>query len=144
MARLSKDAKVGYEAAGKTKTLTSWRTWLFSGGWPMFTGWPHKNIHTDLEFALNCGVPARIASGSMMTGYLYEMMIDLFGPDWLKGGKMSLKFIKGAKIGDKVTAKGVIQSKEIRGSEARISMDVWCENQEGEKLVVGAGMGLLK
>ena len=50
------DTTVGSEAAGPPKTMTSYRTWLFSGGWPRFDGWPAKNVHTDLA-----ALPSRAA-----------------------------------------------------------------------------------
>ena len=79
MERFTQDAAVGYEVAGPPKKMTSYRTWLFSGGWPRFDGWPAKNVHTDLASAQQSGLPTRAASGAMMQGYLCELMIDLFG-----------------------------------------------------------------
>ena len=82
--------------------MTSYRTWLFSGGWPRFDGWPAKNVHTDLAFAQQSGLPTRAASGAMMQGYLYELMVDLFGEGWLERGQLSLKFIRIVDVGDTI------------------------------------------
>jgi len=144
MAIITKDIKEGYEVSGKVKTITSYRMWLFSGGWPRFTGWPAKNIHTDLEFANSCGLPARIASGSMLAGYLTELMTDLFGENWLRRGKIRLKFIRAATIGDTVIPKAVVRSKEAEDSGVRFVVELWGENQHGDKLVVGTGTGLVQ
>jgi acyl dehydratase len=144
MALLTKTTEVGHEFAGNVKKPTSWRSWLYSGGWPHGQGWPAKNIHTDLEFAQSCGVPVRITSGGMPVGYIAELMIDLFGEGWFRAGKMSTKFIKGTKVNDFITPKAVVKSKEPADSGTRFVLDFWCENQDGEKLVVGSATCVLK
>ena len=101
-------------------------------------GWPAKNVHTDLEFAKGCGLAARNASGAMMVGYLTELMIDTFGDGWLRNGAFSLKFIRAVGIGDRVTARARILSKREDTSGTSFEAEVWCENQGGDKVVVGA------
>ena len=144
MASITKDAKEGYEVSGKTKTTTSYRMWLFSGGWPRFEGWPAKNVHTDLEFAQACGFPTKGASGAMPVGYLTELMVDLFGENWLRQGdppNLNLKFIRVMDVDDKITARARVASKHEEESGVRFDMDLWCENQDGDKVVVGTGTG---
>ena len=76
---------------------------------------PGVNIHTDLEFARKCGLTQRYVSGAMLEGWLAEE---------LRLKRMSLKFIAPVNVGDEITYK-------TKGDE------VWCENQRGEKVVVG-------
>lgn len=109
----------------------------------MFTGWPKKNIHTDEETAKSHRLPGRVASGTMDLGYLTELMIDLLGEAWLSRGKMSYKFIKPVLIGDTIIPKARVQSKEVEGSGVRFVLEVWCENQEGEKVTIGTATFLL-
>ena len=135
------DTAVGSEVAGPPKTMTSYRTWLFSGGWPRFDGWPAKNVHTDLAFAQQSGLPTRAASGAMMQGYLYELMMSLFGADWLEQGRLSLKFIRIVDVGDTITARARVSARLPEGSATRFDLQVWCENQRGEHVVVGSGTG---
>ena len=144
MPTITRDTKGGYEAAGSLKTVTSYRTWLFSGGWPRFEGWPAKNVHTDLEFAKSVGVPARAASGAMMQGYLTELMLDLFGDEWLTNGRLNLKFIRIVDTNDKIVAKASVTSRQEDESGVRFDLDLWCENQRDEKVVVGTGTGWLQ
>ena len=139
MATNAKEVQEGYEISGTPKTVTSYRTWLFSGGWPRFEGWPAKNVHTDLEFAKSCDLPSRAASGAMSVGYLTELMIDLFGEDWLAKGVLSLKFISIVDMGDKIISKARVTSKHGDDSGVRVDMDLWCENQLGDKVAVGTG-----
>ena len=144
MAIITKDIKEGFEVSGKVKTVTSYKTWLFSGGWPRFTDWPAKNVHTDLEFAKSCGLPTRAASGSMSIGYLTELMIDLFGENWLRGGKIKVKLIGIVVPGDTLLPKAVVQSRQAENSGVRFVVDLWCENQHGDKVAVGTGTGLVE
>jgi acyl dehydratase len=144
MAIITKDIQEGHEFSGKLKTVTEERVYAFSGGFPKGPGWPRKTIHTDLEFAKSCGLPTRAASGAMFEGYLTELMIDLFGENWLRRGKMSLTFIAIVDPGDTLVPKSVVRSKQAEGSRVRFVMEVWCENQHGNKVVVGTATGLVQ
>ena len=141
MAKITKETQKGSEFHGKLKTVTAERVFAFSGGFPKGKDWPKKNIHTDLEFAQSCGLPSRAASGAMFEGYLTELMIDLFGIDWLTYGKMSLKFIAIVDVNDTVLPRATVQSKQVQNSDVTFTMDVWCENQHGSTVVVGAATG---
>ena len=85
---------------------------------------PGINIHTDSEFAQKCGLPHRFASGAMFEGLLASGLADKYGEEWFCTGAMSLKFVKPVDIDDEITA-------YIKDKEA------WCENQRGEKVVIG-------
>ncbi|MDA1347873.1 MAG: MaoC family dehydratase [Chloroflexi bacterium] len=132
----SEHIQPGLAVSGPSKHVTSYRTWLFSGGWPRFEGWPAKNVHTDLEFALACGLPVRGASGAMLQAYLAELIVDLFGEDWLTRGRLDLKFVRLVDIDDRIVAHGVVTSRQQDGS---VELDLWCQNQRGEKVCAGTG-----
>ena len=141
MATIAADTAEGHEVTGRAKTVTSLRTWLFSGGWPPEDGWPARNIHTDLEFARSSGLPARNAAGAMMEGYVAELMIDMFGPGWLSDGSYSVKFIRTVDIGDHVTSRARITARRPEAGGTAFDAELWCENQHGDKVVVGSGTG---
>ena len=143
MAIITRNTQEGCEFSGKPKEITEGRVYVFSGGFPKGPGWPHKNIHTDVKFARRCGLPARNVSGSMFESYLTELMIDLFGEDWLKQGKMQLVFIRMVIIGDTLLPKAIVQSKREEHSGMRFVLEIWCENQHGDKVIVGTGTGLV-
>ena len=130
------DIQAGHEVTAPQKYVTSFRTWLFSGGWPRFDGWPAKNVHTDLEFARACGLPARGASAATVIAYLSEMMVDLFGEEWLSTGRIELKFLRLIEVDDRIAARGTVTSVNDDGSA---DMKLWCENQRGEKVCAGTG-----
>jgi hypothetical protein len=74
-------------------------------------------------------------------GYVTELMIDLFGVEWLGHGTQDVKFIAVVDAGDILVAKAQIKGKEVQDSAARFTMDVWCENQKGAKVLVGSATG---
>jgi len=144
MGAITRDTQEGHEFSGTLKKVSEERVYAFSGGFPKGPGWPQKNIHTDLEFARSCGLQARNASGSMFESYLTELMIDIFGEDWLRQGKMQLAFISMVGIGDTLQAKAIVRSKHDEVSGIRVLLDIWCENQGGNKVVVGSATGLIQ
>jgi acyl dehydratase len=141
---ITRGALEGMEFAGKVRTVTLERINLFSGGFPRGPNWPAKNIHTDLETAQRCGLETVAASGAMSEGYLTDLMIDLFGLQWLNHGVMNLAFINVVDKDDTLVPKGVVKSKKVAGSKVEFTLDLWCENQYGEKVVVGTGIGVLE
>ena len=141
MRKLTPETKVGGEFTGKTKTISETRVFAFSGGRFDAPGWPSKNIHTDLEFAKSCGLQTRSVSATQYMGYLTELMIDLFGETWLSHGSMELKFIAIVDVGDRLVSKAVVTLKESEDSKTKFSLDIWCQNQHGNKVFVGTAMG---
>lgn len=119
---------------GRPKTVTLERMRQFSG-------WPSKNIHTDADFAKACGLPGPIASGTMFEAYLTELMIGLFGEDWIRSGTMQLAFIRMVEPGDVLVAKGRVQALEQTPAGGRVALEVWCENQRGERVTGGVASG---
>lgn len=131
----------GAEFAGRTKTVTAYRTLQFSGEWPRGDSWPAVNVHTDDEFAVKCGLPARAASGAMLQGYLTELLTDLFGEGWLSGGTPDMKFIAIVRIDALVTSFATVVSKEEDGERTIFNLDVRCETGDGTLVGVGTATG---
>ena len=140
----TRDTPEGFEYFGATKFVTSHRTQLFSGGWPKSLDWPIKNVHTDLEFAKNCGLPARNSSGAMLLAYLSEMLTDLFGERWLSEGTLKIKFTKPASIDDRIIAKIRLISKIEKYDIVQFNMEAWCENQFGHQLAIGEATAFIE
>lgn len=109
----------------------------------LFTSWTNLNIHTDWDVAKKAGLPTPVAQGLMSHAYISEMLTNFFGESWLKGGKLSVTFIRYTVPGDIITARGVLREKVREGSAIRFNCEVWCENQAGEKTVVGTASALV-
>ena len=103
------------------------------------------SLHTDEELAKQAGFTSQVASGMMAVSFLNEALRKFFGADtWNHTGKLAVTFIAPAYAGDEVSAKGVVKEKAAEGDGARVSLEVWCEKQDGTKTAVGAASALVK
>lgn len=94
-------------------------------------------IHTD-DFARETGMRGALISGAFLLSYILEMLYNYFGQKWLYHGKINVTYIGGGALnGDVLTAHGLITSAETEAAGTRLNLDVWMENQAGEKIVVG-------
>ena len=101
-----------------------------------------KSIHTDPDWARQKGFRAPLAQAMMSTAYVSEMMTRFLGMGFVKGGTISMVFIKPVCAGDRLTVHGVVKEKRREGDATRVVVEVWCENEHGEKTAVGTASGL--
>ena len=98
---------------------------------------PPSNIHTDAAQARRLGLAGPIASGQMSFAYLHELLARQFGNDFLWGGTLSVTFVKPVAAGDTVTAQGVVRECRAEGHRSHYTLEVWVENQRGERTAAG-------
>jgi 3-hydroxybutyryl-CoA dehydratase len=96
-----------------------------------------KNIHTDDEVARAAGLPAAIAAGVQFMSYIFEMLQREYGFDSAPGTVMDVRIRAPVFAGDTVTARGRVTSSEPKSEGQRVHLDVWCENQRGERVIDG-------
>lgn len=131
-------ADVGACFAGRPCAFSLARVLAFSAGFISEPDWPHRNLHTDLEKAQEAGLDAIIASGTQSEGLLVTLLIDLFGIAWLEHGVMDLKVINSVHVDDIVQAKAILKERSDAGERETVLLDVWCEKQDGTKVLVGS------
>lgn len=136
MAIANKTMQVGQEIPSVRKEVTLDRMRLY-------TQWTERNMHTDWEWAEKAGVPAPVAQGLMPSTYISEMLTAFLGENWLKGGKLLVKFIAYTLPMDTLTARGFIKEVAPEGDGVRLTMEVWCENQHGNKVTVGTASAVI-
>jgi acyl dehydratase len=107
-----------------------------------YSGVRVRSIHTDEAWARQRGFPTCLAQGMMSTAYVSEMMTRFLGAGFVRGGEMSVAFVKPVLAGDRLTVHGVVRDKRAEGAATRVVVEVWCENQRGEKTAVGTASGL--
>lgn len=142
MTQITKNTNIGEQFSGKPKKMSFERLWTFSGGPFTGTGWPKQSTHTDVEFARTRGLRTAIASGTQSEGHLVELMIQLFGAEWFSHGTLDIKMTGPVELDDIVTAKAVVKEKADDVGATRYVLDVWVENQRGEKSIVGSASGI--
>jgi acyl dehydratase len=107
-----------------------------------YSGVRVRSIHTDEAWARQKGFRTTLAQGMMSTAYVSEMMTGLLGAGFVKGGTMSVAFVQPVYAGDRLTVRGVVKELRPDAGRTRVVVDVWCENQHGQKTAVGTASGL--
>lgn len=107
-----------------------------------YSGVRPRSIHTDEDWARQKGFRTTLAQGMMSTAYVSEMMTRFLGEGFVKGGTMSMAFIKPVYAGDRLTVHGVVRELRPEDGGRRVVVEVWCQNQRGEKTAVGTASGL--
>ena len=100
---MSKPLAVGEELPPLTKTIAQRQIDCYSGVRP-------HSIHTDPEWARRKGFRAPLAQGMMSTAYVSELMVKCVGEGFVKGGRMSVSFVKPVMVGDTLTVRGRVKS----------------------------------
>ncbi|HEY4163454.1 MAG TPA: MaoC family dehydratase [Dongiaceae bacterium] len=95
------------------------------------------NSHNDPESAKRDGLSKPIASGQNQMAFLHELLERNFGDAWVYGGKISVRYIHPVYAGDHLTAHGAVKELTEESGKPRVVLDVWCENQKGEKTSAG-------
>jgi acyl dehydratase len=109
----------------------------------VYSGVKPYSIHTDEAWARTKGFRAPLAQAMMSTAYVSELMTRFLGEGFVKGGTMSMVFIKPVYVGDRLTVHGVVKERRAEAAGTRVVVEVWCENQDGDKTAVGTASGLL-
>jgi acyl dehydratase len=108
-----------------------------------YSGVRPRSIHTDEAWARTKGFRAPLAQGMMSTAYVSQMMTALLGAGFVKGGTISMAFVKPVYVGDRLTVHGVVKERRAENGATRVVVEVWCENQDGAKTAVGTASGLV-
>ena len=108
----------------------------------VYSGVRPRSIHTDPDWARQKGFRTTLAQGMMSTAYVSEMMTRLLGAGFVKGGTMSMAFVKPVYAGDRISVHGVVKELRPEAGQTRVVVDVWCQNQHSEKTAVGTASGL--
>lgn len=126
MARVARTMRAGEEIPSLTKTA-----------YMPIDPQGRNLIHTD-DYARDFGMRGALIGGSTLLSYVLEMLYNHFGENWLYHGKINVSFIGGGAInGDVVTAHGLVTAVEQEDAGTRLKLDVWMENQDQGKVMVG-------
>jgi acyl dehydratase len=134
--RVESATTVGLKLPSLMKDVSQRRIDVYSGVKP-------RSIHSDEAWARQKGFRTCLAQGMMSTAYVSQMMVKLLGPGFARGGTMSMAFVKPVYAGDRLTVQGVIKDRQPEGGATRVVVEVWVENQHGEKTAVGHATGLV-
>ena len=103
------------------------------------------NIHNNPELAKQrLGTTYPIASGRMSVAFAAESLRKFFGAEAFNHtGTVNLKFLRPVKEGDTLTVGGTVNSRETVDNGTKVIVDLYCENQNGDKTAVGQGSAIV-
>jgi acyl dehydratase len=96
-----------------------------------------RNSHTDAEIAKRDGLAKPLASGQNQMAFLHELMERNFGDNWVYGGKISVRYIHPVYPGDAITPNAIVTEVTDEAGQPRVHLEIWCENQNGQKTAAG-------
>ncbi|HET9491266.1 MAG TPA: MaoC/PaaZ C-terminal domain-containing protein [Methylomirabilota bacterium] len=92
-------------------------------------------IHQDEEFARAAGMSGVFAHGMLSMGFVAQALTDWAGPGTVR--KLGVRFTALVRLKDTVTCRGRVLAKQSKDDQHLVELDVWAENQRGEKVVTG-------
>ena len=105
-----------------------------------------ENIHNNPELAAKrLGTTYTLASGRMSITFAAESLRKFFGPEVFNHtGTVNLKFLRPVKAGDTITVTGAVSGSEEIDGGTKVSVDLFCDNQDGNRTAVGIGTAVIK
>ena len=95
-------------------------------------------IHDDDAYAQKQGLSGIISDGMVTTNWIHGLLIDMFGPAAAGTGRLSTKYIRPIYEDQVViTAAKVVNVLDNEHNETVYELEVWCEDDQGQKLTVG-------
>jgi acyl dehydratase len=92
-------------------------------------------IHQDDEFAKAAGMGGVFAHGMLSMGFVGQLVTDWAGPGAVR--KLGVRFAAIVRLKDTVTCRGRVLAKSSKDRVNLVNLEVWAENQKGEKVVTG-------
>jgi len=93
--------------------------------------------HWDPVYAAETGLHAPIQTGEMSSAYIAEMCVNHFGAAMFRNAKVTCKYIAATLANEVITTHGRVVDKTPKGNGFRFTVEVWADNELGEKKTVG-------
>lgn len=92
-------------------------------------------VHNE-RLARSAGLQGGFIVNEYHFAQITQMLLEYFGPRWFTHGEIEVKYIVPLLDKDTFIPKARVIGEEPPGS-GRLVLELWCENQHGEKLAVG-------
>ena len=93
--------------------------------------------HWDPVYAAETGLRAPIQTGEMSSAYIAEMCVNHFGAAIFRNARVVCKYIASTHANEVITTHGRVSAKTPKGNGFRFTVEVWADNEQGEKKTVG-------
>ena len=127
---ITSDTPVGFELIGVKKKAAI--QLMGSRLWGRFN--PN---HWDPVYAAETGLRAPIQTGEMSSAYISEMCVNYFGTNFFRGARVVCKYVASTLANEVITTHGIVREKTPKGKGYRFKVDIWADNEAGEKKTVG-------
>ena len=127
---ITPDTPVGFELIGVKKKAAI--QLMGSRLWGRFN--PN---HWDPVYAAETGLRAPIQTGEMSSAYISEMCVNYFGADFFRGARVVCKYVASTLANEVIATHGIVREKTPKGKGYRFKVDIWADNEAGEKKTVG-------
>ena len=128
--RITRGTPVGFELIGVKKKAAI--QLMGSRLWGRFN--PN---HWDPLYAHETGLDAPIQTGEMSSAYIAEMCVNYLGASVFTGARIQCKYVASTYANEIITTFGKVREKIPKGNGYRFTVDLWAENEKGEKKTVG-------
>ena len=91
-------------------------------------------IHLDPDYARQTRFGKNIAQGLLVLTLLSQLLTQAFQAQWLSHGTLQVRFVKPVFVDDRITASGILVE------EATGRCEVWCTNQQNERVIEGTAV----
>ena len=92
-------------------------------------------IHQDDEFAKAAGMGGVFAHGMLSMGFVAQAVTDWAGAGRVR--KIGVRFAALVRLKDTVTCRGRVVGTSQKNGLNLVELEIWAENQRGEKVVTG-------
>ena len=92
-------------------------------------------IHQDPEFAQAAGMGGVFAHGMLSMGFVAQAVTDWAGAGSVR--KIGVRFADLVRLKDTVTCRGRVLATSQKNGLNLVELEIWAENQKGEKVVTG-------
>ena len=94
-------------------------------------------VHQDDAFAKAAGMGGVFAHGMLSMGFVAQSVTDWVGIGRVR--RISVRFAALVRLGDVITCHGRVTAKRAAQGrdDPQVDLDLWAENQKGEKVVTG-------
>jgi acyl dehydratase len=144
------DLKVGAELRSAAREMTRERMRWYVDAQPTVAAdngriqTQEPTIHDDDDYARKQGLPGIIADGMISTNWIMGLLMDTFGQDFIRKGRLRTKYIAPIYENQVVISCARVTGIESDGDATAYRLEVWCEDDTAKKLTVGEAVAYLK
>ena len=135
--RYYEDIEVGEEIIPLVKQPTTRQLVVWAGA-----SGDYNPIHYDKDHAQSRGLGGVIVHGQLVYSFLGQLMTDWAG----EGGnlrRLNCSYRGMNFPGEEITCRGKVTRKYVENGEQLVECNVWAENAQGDKTVLGRGVVFL-